>query len=318
MTPVNSRVLNNKFIDKIVSDDNVTRKQASDEATNFTRGILREEGFLRKILPPRTISNSDLSKLPHTDKLVYIKEKEPDSPAAVSVPFGMQPIAEYIKQPRYPIVFQRIMTPKFVKDVDELRTYDMDIRQVLSDNAVKDMMAEEDGKFLAAANRAMGIRDNAASNETGVATWNSTAASLNRSSLAEARKAMPRTRARLEPSKALINSITIKEIEKWQRDQIGGDLAQDMLIDSMSERKFAGMEWLVTIKHDLILEGSIYFWAEPKFLGENLQLEDVVLFIERRSFFIEFYAYKLGGAAIGNIAGVSRTDFLGTFTATNN
>jgi len=134
--------------------------------------------------------------------------------------------------------------------------------------------SEEDGKFLAAANRAMGIRDNAASNETGVATWNSTAASLNRSSLAEARKAMPRTRARLEPSKALINSITIKEIEKWQRDQIGGDLAQDMLIDSMSERKFAGMEWLVTIKHDLILEGSIYFWAEPKFLGENLQLED--------------------------------------------
>ena len=318
MSNVSTNVLNNKFIDKIVSDDSVTRKSASDEATNFTRGILREEGFLRKILPPRTISNSELTKLPHTDKLCYVKEKEPDSPAAVSVPFGMQPIAEYIKQPRYAIAFQRIMTPKFVKDVDELRTYDMDIRQVLSDNAVKDMMAEEDGKFLAAANHAMGIRDNAASNETGIATWNSTTNALNRSSLAEARKFMPRTRARLEPAKALTNSITIKELEKWQRDQIGGDLAQDMLVDSFSERKFAGMEWMITIKHDLVAEGSVYFWAEPKFLGENLQLEDVVLFIERRSFFIEFYAYKLGGAAIGNVAGVSRTDFLGTFTATNN
>ena len=44
------------------------------------------------------------------------------------------------------------MSPLAVKDVDERRTYVIDIRQVLNDNMIKDMLAEEDGKFIAAFN----------------------------------------------------------------------------------------------------------------------------------------------------------------------
>jgi hypothetical protein len=39
------------------------------------------------------------------------------------------------------------MTPRFTKDVDELRTWKMDIRAVLSDNAIKDMMDEDERTY---------------------------------------------------------------------------------------------------------------------------------------------------------------------------
>ena len=61
----------------------------------------------------------------------------------------------YIRGPRYLVMMDRIVTPRFTKDVDELRTWIMDIRQVLSDNAIKDMLAEEDGKFITAVNTAL-------------------------------------------------------------------------------------------------------------------------------------------------------------------
>ena len=33
------------------------------------------------------------------------------------------------------LVFDRILTPKFTKDVDELKNYDLDLREILSENA---------------------------------------------------------------------------------------------------------------------------------------------------------------------------------------
>lgn len=53
------------------------------------------------------------------------------------------------------VSFDRIVMPKFTKDVDEMRTWRMDIRDVLSRNAIKDMLVKEDEKFLAAVDKAM-------------------------------------------------------------------------------------------------------------------------------------------------------------------
>ena len=106
-------------------------------------------------MPQVPISNDELDRQISTDKPVKIVDKEPDSPAAISIPFATLPMNLYIRGPRYPVMMDRIVTPRFTKDVDELRTWIMDIRQVLSDNSIKDMLAEEDGKFIAAVNSAM-------------------------------------------------------------------------------------------------------------------------------------------------------------------
>jgi hypothetical protein len=310
-----TRVVNQAFFDKITSNDPGLFKKAADTVSEFTRVKMREDGFLRKILPPVPVTNSDLDRMVHSDKPVIIVDKEPGSPAAVSLPFAQNPISRYIRGIRYPVIFQRIATPKFTKDVDELRTYDMDIRQVLSDNAIKDMLAEEDGKWLAACNAGMGTRDDGTTNETGIALWNSQSGAINRSNLVEARKTMPSTFAHLEASTGLINNISVKEIEKWQRDQVGGDLSEDILIKGFSEREFMGIQWIVTIKTDLVRNGTVFFFAEPKFLGKNFLLEDTTMYIDRRAYMLEFFAYESIGAALGNVAAVTRTDFAGTYAA---
>ena len=52
--------------------------------------------------------------------------------AALTIP-GVRhlPLNVYIRGPRYKVVM-----PRFKKDVDEMRTWRMDIRQVLSDNPI--------------------------------------------------------------------------------------------------------------------------------------------------------------------------------------
>ena len=73
----------------------------------------------------------------------------PDSPAAISMPLGSTPKQYQILGTRYAVMFDRILTPSFTADVDDLRTWNMDIRQVLSA-----MLAEEERKFIAAVDAA--------------------------------------------------------------------------------------------------------------------------------------------------------------------
>ena len=155
LTQEQSREMSRAIFEKLASRDTSLVKTAEDEVNAFTRTKMREEGFYRRILPPIPITNEDLTRTVSSDKPSIVVDKEPDSPAAVTIPFATLPTNLYIRGPRYRVTFDRIVTPRFTKDVDELRTWIMDIRQVLSDNAIKDMLAEEDGKFLRAVNSAI-------------------------------------------------------------------------------------------------------------------------------------------------------------------
>jgi hypothetical protein len=65
----------------------------------------------------------------------------------VVVPFSTRPPRPQWRVP------DRITVPRFTRDVDELRTWSMDIRQILTDNAIRDRLEPGDNDFLA---RAMG------------------------------------------------------------------------------------------------------------------------------------------------------------------
>jgi hypothetical protein len=307
---VPTRVLNNAFFDRIMSDDASMTKSASDAVNDFTRMRVREDGIWRRILPPLTISNDELDRQVDTDKPVKIIDREPGSPAAITIPFGTLPQNRYIRGDRYRVMMTRLSTPRFTKDVDELRTYEMDIRQVLSDNAIKDMLAEEDGKAIMTVNANLGGARNATvSDVAGATLWKGTTKTIHRDSLAEARKVMPSTTAHLEASTALINNISVKDLEKWQRDEIGGDLAEEIVVNGFGERTFNGLRWIITIKTDLVPTNSIFFFAEPKFLGKFFVLTDTTMYIDRKAYMLEFFAYNCIGSAIGNAAAISRYDF---------
>lgn len=60
--------------------------------THYTRSRMREEGIMRRLLPPTLIDNA-----------------EQDSPEAIAIPFGTLPTDVYIRGPRRAVMFDRII-----------------------------------------------------------------------------------------------------------------------------------------------------------------------------------------------------------------
>ena len=284
-------------------------KRALDAVVDYTRYRMREEGFYRRILPPVQVSNDDLDQQVDTDKPVKIIEREPDSPAAISIPFNTLPMNLYVRGQKYRVTFDRIITPRFTKDVDELRTYRMDIRQILSDNAIKDMLAEEDRKFIEACNAAMGNTADATVTQSGLVQWETIYGGITRDTLQDAFKVLPRTISRLEVGTCLVNNLTIRELMKFGREEMGGDFSQDVFKNGWSEQNFMNARWIISIKQDLIPTDSIFMFADPKFLGKSFILEDTTLYVDRKAYMLEFFAYETLGGAIGNTNAVARVDF---------
>ena len=304
-----SKLLNEKIFEQLSSSDPSLVKQAVDGVNDFTRTKVREDGIYRRIMPPLPINNDQLDRQAWTDKPIKVVDKEPDSPAAISIPFASLPSSLYIKGPRYVVMFDRIVTPRFTKDVDELRTWIMDIRQVLSDNAIKDMLAEEDGKFLTSVNTAM-VGPGLVVPTSGVVQWQKISGGITRDTLWDSFKIMPNTPSNLEVHTVLVNHITIKEVCKFARNEMGGDLAQDIMKQGWTLAEFMGKQWIITIKKNLVPTGSMYMFADPKFIGKSYTLEDVTLYIKREAFLLEFFAYETLGGSIGHTSGLARADFI--------
>jgi hypothetical protein len=307
MTQEEVLLSNRTLFEKLSSRDPVLEKQAEDTVNSFTRTKMREDGFARRLLPPVPITNDELDRQLTTDKPVKIVDREPGSPAAISVPFATLPQNLYIKGDRYLVVFDRIMTPRFTKDVDELRTWHMDIRQILSDNAIKDMLAEEDGKLLRAINTVL-VGPGAVVPTSGTVQYEVLSGGITRDTVVDSLKIMPNTPSNLEVHAMLLNNITVKEFYKFQRNEMGGDLAQDILKSGFSLREMFGCKLVVTIKKGLVATNTLYHFADPKFIGKFFSLEDVTMYIRREAFMIEFYAYESIGATIGHTSSVTRSD----------
>lgn len=300
------KVLNEALLEQLDAPGMV--KNAQDAVTEFTRVRVREDGVYRRVIPGVTVTNDDLDRQVDTDKPVIIVDKEPGSPAAISIPFATLPINIYIRGPRYRVTFDRIVTPRFTKDIDELRTWHMDIRQVLSDNAVKDMLAEEDSKFFAAVNTAL-VGADVIVPLSGVIQWETIFGGITRDTLEESFKIMPKTPSHLEVNTVVVNNVTIREVLKWGRDEIGGDLSEDFIRNGWKEAQFMGVNWIVTIKRDLVPDDSIFMFADPRFIGKSFILEDSTMHVRRDAYMIEFFAYETLGGSIGHTSGLARADF---------
>ncbi len=318
---VDSQTLNRNFLAKLASGD---KQGAMDAGTEFTRLTLREEGLLRKILPPRSISYGDLDKQLDTDKPVKILDKEVGQPPSFSAPFGSLAPNQYISGGRYKVNFARLLSRNYTKDSAELNQYDYDIRDLFKDNAIKDHMTAEDVPAFQLFNKivqsdpdndtAVG---NAASAMTGKVQYHDYRTAntnprgytgFSRDSVVDAFTIMSKgygdasvgTRIRLQTDLCVMNVNTGLEFVKLLPTEIGEELAHKMAQGGLVEDTFFGRKFLFTIKDEIVEDGAMYMYAKPEFLGSFLTLEDATLFIENRAFMMEFFIYSMCGMSIGN------------------
>lgn len=305
-TEAEIRMANEAFINNITTPG--MEKTAYDAVNDYIRTKVREDGVFRQILEPTPIGTDQLDKQEDTEDPVKIVEFEPNSPAAITVPFGSLPFNVYIRGDKFRVTFCRLMSPRYVKDVIQLRTWGMDIRQVFSDNSAKDMLAEEDLRSVEAGNALMLGPDVPVPHNNNVPMWETIEDSISRESWQDARKIMPKGYAHLEATTCVINNVTVKEFEKFGREEMGGDFSQDVLKNGWGETSLSKVRIIVTIKRELYPDDSVFFYAEDKFLGKHYMLEETTMFVEAKAYMVEFFMYQCSGASL--VGGIARADFI--------
>jgi hypothetical protein len=306
MTQEESRLISRTLFEKLSSGEHSLEKQAVDAVNDFTRTKMREDGFYRRIVPMVPIGNDELDRAVDTEKPIKIVDREPDSPAAISIGFASLPNSLYIRGDRYRVQFDRIVTPRFSKDVDELRTWHMDLRTILSDNSIKDMLAEEDGKFLNAVNTAI-VGAEAVVPTSGTVQYKNIYGGITRDTLWDSLMVLPSTPSNLEVQCVLLNNLTIKHVAKFTRNETG-TISEDIMRNGWTLSEYMGVKWVITIKKGLVPTNTFYHFADPKFLGKSYALEDATMHIKREAYFIEFWTYESIGGSIGNTSAVARVD----------
>jgi len=283
-------------------------KSASAAGTNMIRRRIREEGFWRRILPPQTVTNDDLNRVLEHDRPLIIEDMEPGQRGSKSIPFGDAADTEFYYGNKYAVYFNAITTPEFTKDINELRTYRMDLRQVVTDNALKDIETEEDTQAINNANAICGP-----SNGVGASGYQQNfviTGGFERDTYINVLSGLENLD--LNNGVILMNRKTAKNFLKWGRDEIGGDLAEKLMTEgltALTEAKVFGIKHIFTIKRNLVPDNVVFVFAEPSYLGKFYELQQTCMFIEKKKDILRVSARETIGSTIANVAGVAQYYF---------
>lgn len=289
------------------------QKQAEDSINSYTRLEMREEGCYRKIIPMVDLPDSELDAVLGSALPMKLCWKQPMSPGALSIPFMGSPRSFFIRGPNYPVFFHEIAGPRHMTNINELRVYPYDIRQLLMDESVRDIMEEEDKRFLVDGVNAGLIGQEQVSPFTGAKQWRRFRGGWTRHNVIETFKIIPEGSTNGSTDTVLINNSTVREFQKWGRDEMGGDMSQELIkngkkVGQWLEGEFLQVRWLVTIKRNLVPNGSMYMFSTPDYMGKSFALQDVTMHIKREANQLAYHPYETIGGALGNLAGIARAD----------
>jgi len=294
---VSAQYINSNFVRKL---EEGRVKEATEEGSAFIRTKMRQEAYVREILPPILLADDEIDRDENTDQPKKIVEKEPDS-VATFVPFYGTGDRTLFRGPRYAVYFGKTESQRFRKSKFELMTYQNDIRKILSDNSVKDMADEEDKKFTATCEAALAVTTNV------IATAGF--------AVAQFRKGFQlMVSQRLPIGKMLMTKQCYYLALDLVATAVGDPIASRHYDEGIEkEERLWGLPVVSTIKSDILLgiggaSHSIYLFAPENFLGNFFLLQDATLYIKQEADMVFFHSYAAPGIGIGNINSIVRID----------
>ena len=138
-------VLNELFVQKLGTAEGKDKIAAL--GSDYIRDRLREESFLRKVMPPKTVTRADLQVSVNHDTLVKIVEVEPES-RSMTLSFRGQPKVRYYTGSRFEVPFHEVGSERYEQTEQELMAYTMPITEIIRRNIVLDIQEIEDRVFL--------------------------------------------------------------------------------------------------------------------------------------------------------------------------
>jgi len=310
----NAKRENKVWIQSLTSSDNDLSKEAQGKLSEFFVVKARENGIYRKVQPPVNVTIADCVPQVDSPKPVIVRTMQPDTDSAYSLPFGGIPMNGAIGVPRYRIMFERIKSRRLTADILNLQIYDGDLKQIFTDLLLRDLLAEEDRKFLATADTMVGTKNSASTARfalVGAKGYIDLGGPISRATLELLDEGMASTNRHLESAVYLVNNVTIKQVITLDRAAIGGDMAQQILMKGFSEGEILGKQWFSTIKTDLVANNIVYGFTTPDSLGDFLVLEDVTVSTKTENWMLELFCYETVGGTIINTGGIIKGNFGG-------
>jgi hypothetical protein len=284
-------VINAGFAEKL---ERGMDKEASVTLTSYIRDEVREGSYAAKIMTEQPITNDQLDKDEDLDVLKKIVEIEPDS-TATWVSFRGLPPSRYLKQSAGTIYFAQIVTEKVVKNIFELKTRDNDVRKIISDNHVKDILEQQDGKFMETCRAIIAAAPGQSVDLAG---------GLTKNNFVEALKVLPAQK--LPNGVILMNEATAKDFLKWNAADIGYEIVSRHYESGLTEGEAMGVKIITTMRSDQVLDNEMWIYPPEEYLGKFFTLQDSTAFVKTEGLFVEFYAYKCLGMGILKTEGVIR------------
>lgn len=305
--------LSRNLVDSFTSNSPAMQKRAEDLTNAFTRKMLMENSFMHKILPAEPLQPSELTEDINERKPYKLVPLEPNSRGACTVQFGSVPNSFYFDVEYYKVPINRIITHRLTMDIMELMRHRYDIRQVLVDKQTKYIEVEKDRRFLDAVNYALLMTETVGALGNGTASpsqMREFSEGLTREALVDASMIMQSTPAHCYPTCALCNIRTYSEFAKWYDYEMGGgSTSEDIITNGMGERNFYNINWISSIKHELLPDGFVYFFSSPDYLGKHYVVEDLQMWVKSEAYMLTTFQWMASGAAIGNVSGLALAVF---------
>lgn len=304
-----------QLIDDILDSEDGVVKKASAATSKATRTQIREEGFQRAILSFDMITNEDLDYFGDSDLPGVWFELEPDSPPARMIPYNDTPNTFAYRAEKYVVLITVVTTEEATKNVNHLRNYKTDIRQIVNDNMLRDIHTAEDTGFISEVDRIVGASATAyatveSADPGAYQHVNMGAATFNRQGMKRAVSYL--IERQLPVGVFLVNQRTANEFLGWGREEMGGDLSQDLArkgLKALETFEMFGIPFVSTIKNNLIANGVMYQFAPKDFLGNALMLEDITVTIKKEYDVIRMRAQEQVGLTFGNTLGLQKLNY---------
>lgn len=290
----NPTAFNNLFIERLDTADGL--QKVAQYSAAYVRSRIREIGFARRILPPENVTRADTTRSTSHDTLIKIVDIEHES-KAMAVNFASEADERYIQGKRYAIPFFKIESEKFVKSEGELLAYDYPVTKVIEENSVKDIQRVEDEKFIEYAEAAISITGKRLA---------SSATAADRKELNSLFKMIDFHE--LEVGCVLMNTVDLDDYMIQPATDIGSPAASEITVDGYKYQTIMKRRLVVTNKHDIVLPGEVWAFADPKYLGNFFILNDVKFWIKKEADLVIWKTWEYVAEGFGNIKSIAKLE----------
>lgn len=287
-------MFNSLFVERMDTQEGQTKTAAAGQA--YVRSFLREHAFSRKILPPESVTRSDLQRSTRHDTLIKIVDFEHPSTAA-AVNFRSAGRERYLQGKRYAVPFFKVESDLFVKNEAELMAYEYPITKVIEENSIKDIMFVEDSTFLAASEGAV-----VASGKKIV----SADTTVTRTNLTKLLKMIDVDK--LQSTCILMTNVDFDDWHIQPATEIGSPLASDITVNGYKYDSILRRKVVVTNKTDLLAPGKIYAYTDPQFLGNFFIMNDVKFWIKKEADKVYWKSWEYVGMGIANLRSIAKIE----------